>query len=108
MPQRQAALWLDYAFQSDVVPGLAFGAGVRHISATYGDVANAYRVPGVTLYDAALRWDLGRVRSSLKGVRLALNIGNLADKKYVATCLAATGCYYGERRSVYVTAGYSW
>lgn len=108
VPERQAALWLDYMFQSDVVPGLAFGVGVRHVSATYGDVANVYRVPGVTLYDAALRWDLGRVQSSLRGVRLALNLGNLADKKYVATCLAATGCYYGERRSVYLTAGYAW
>lgn len=82
--------------------------GVRHTSATFGDNANVYRVPGVTLYDAALRWDLGRVRPSLKGVRLALNVANLADKEYVATCLAAAGCYYGEGRSVYLTAGYSW
>ncbi|MDM0085959.1 MULTISPECIES: TonB-dependent siderophore receptor [unclassified Variovorax] len=108
VPERQAAAWLDYSFQSEALAGLAFGVGVRHTSATFGDNANVYRVPGVTLYDAALRWDLGRVRPSLKGVRLALNVANLADKEYVATCLAAAGCYYGEGRSVYLTAGYSW
>ena len=108
VPRQQAALWLDYAFQSEAVAGLAFGAGVRHTSATYGDNANLYRVPGVTLLDAALRWDLGRVQPGLKGVRLALNVANLADKRYVATCIASTGCYYGEGRSVYLSAGYSW
>ena len=108
VPKQQAAVWFDYAFQSESLAGLAFGIGARHTSATYGDNANVYRVPGVTMVDAALRWDLGRLRPSLKGVRLALNIANLGDKDYVATCLAATGCYYGEGRSVYLTAGYSW
>lgn len=108
VPEQQAALWLDYQFQVEAVAGLAIGAGVRHTSDTYGDNANVYRVPGVTLYDLALRWDLGRIQPALKGVRLALNVANLTNKNYVATCLASTGCYYGEGRSVYVTAGYSW
>jgi len=108
VPEHQAALWLDYAFPMEIAPGLSLGAGVRRISTTYGDAANQFRVPGVTVMDAALRWDLGRWRPSLKGLRLALNVSNLADKTYVATCLSSTGCYYGERRSVYVTAGYSW
>jgi len=107
-PERTAALWLDYSFQSDVAPGLAVGAGVRHTSASFGDVANLYRAPGVTLVDAAIRWDLGRLTNSMKGVRLALNVANLGDKNYVATCLASAGCYYGERRSVYLTGRYSW
>lgn len=108
VPTHQAALWLDYAIPSDVVPGLSIGAGVRRTSATYGDAPNQFRVPGVTLVDAALRWDLGRVRPSLKGLRLALNVSNLADKTYVATCLSSTGCYYGDRRNVYLTAKYNW
>lgn len=108
VPEQQVSTWFDYAFQTEALAGLAFGIGARHTSSTYGDNANVYRVPGVTLYDAALRWDLGRVQPALKGVRLALNIANLTNKSYVATCLAATGCYYGEGRSVYVTAGYGW
>lgn len=108
VPEQQAALWLDYQFQVETMAGLAIGAGVRHTSGTYGDNANVYRVPGVTLYDLALRWDLGRIQPGLKGVRLALNFANLTNKNYVATCLASTGCYLGEGRSVYVTAGYSW
>lgn len=108
VPKQQAGLWLDYQFQTEALAGLAFGVGARHTSATYGDNANLFRVPGVTLYDLALRWDLGRTQPALKGVRLALNVANLADKHYVATCLSSTGCYYGEGRSVYLTAGYSW
>ncbi len=108
VPQHQAALWLDYALQGDDFAGLSVGAGVRHTSATFGDAANVYRVPGVTLVDAAIRWDLGRLQPSLKGVRLALNIANLGNKRYVASCLASAGCYYGERRSVYLTARYGW
>ncbi len=108
VPQRQAALWLDYALQGDSFAGLSLGAGVRHTSATFGDAANLYRVPGVTLVDAAIRWDLGRLQPSFKGVRLALNVANLGDKHYVASCLASAGCYYGERRSVYLTARYGW
>ncbi|MBF9266346.1 TonB-dependent receptor [Paracidovorax cattleyae] len=41
-------------------------------------------------------------------MRLALNIANLGNKRYVASCLASAGCYYGERRSVYLTARYGW
>ena len=108
VPERQAALWLDYALQNAAWAGLSVGAGVRHTSATFGDAANLYRAPGITLVDAAVRWDLGRSQPALKGIRIALNVANIADKKYVAACLASAGCYYGERRSVYLTAGYRW
>lgn len=108
VPRQQAALWLDYALQSEDFAGLSVGAGARHTGSSYGDNANLFLVPSVTLFDAAIRWDLGRVQASLKGVRLALNVANLTDKRYVASCIASTGCYYGERRSVYLTARYSW
>lgn len=108
VPKQQAALWLDYALQGEGLAGLSVGAGARHTGSTFGDNANLFLVPSVTLFDAAIRWDLGRMQPSLKGVRLALNVANLADKKYVASCIASTGCYYGERRSVYLTARYSW
>lgn len=107
-PQHQVSAWLDYAFDADTLPGVSWGAGARRQSGTYGDAANAYRVPGVTLWDAAVRWDAGRAVPALKGVRLALNVSNLTDRTYVATCLSATGCYYGDRRNVYLTAGYRW
>lgn len=108
VPRQQAALWLDYALQSESLAGLSLGAGARHTGSTYGDNANLFLVPNVTLFDAAIRWDLGRVQPALKGVRLALNVANLADKQYVASCIASTGCYWGERRNVYLTARYSW
>jgi iron complex outermembrane receptor protein len=108
VPERQAALWLDYALPADWLAGLAVGAGVRHTSATFGDTANLFRAPGVTLVDAAIRWDLGPVDPALRGVRLALHVSNLGDKTFVATCLASAGCYYGERRTVYLSGRYSW
>lgn len=107
-PQNQVSAWLDYAFDTGTLPGLSWGIGARRQSATYGDAANTYRVPGVTLWDMAVRWDVGRVAPAFKGVRLALNVSNLTDRTYVATCLSSTGCYYGDRRNVYLTAGYRW
>lgn len=107
-PKHQLSAWLDYAFDADLLPGVSWGIGARRQSDTFGDAANAYRIPGVTLWDVAIRWDVGQASPAFKGVRVALNVSNLTDRTYVATCLSATGCYYGDRRSMYLTAGYRW
>ncbi|MET1080480.1 MAG: hypothetical protein ABWY06_20920 [Pseudomonas sp.] len=48
-------------------------------------------MPSYTLHDAALTYDLQS--APLPGVRLALNVENLADKHYVATCSSNFDCY---------------
>jgi iron complex outermembrane receptor protein len=59
----------------------------------------APETPSVTLYDAMISLDQGQWR-------YALNVQNLADKVYVATCLGRGDCWYGARRTVVASAAY--
>ncbi len=108
VPQHQASAWLDYTFRTGDWAGLGLGAGVRYIGASVGDNANLYHIPVVTLVDAAVRYDFGYRYPALKGVDLAVNATNLFDKTYVSTCIAATGCFYGNRQTVLATLRYRW
>jgi iron complex outermembrane recepter protein len=53
----------------------------------------------VTLLDALLAWENPTWRA-------ALNVTNLTDKTYVATCLGRGDCWYGARRTVNATVTY--
>ena len=106
VPDWMGSMWVDYTFHGGPLAGLGMGAGVRYVGATYGDLANYLRIPAYTLFDAALRYDVGKIGGM--SLQLALNGSNLADKRYVATCSAATSCYYGTGRTVMATARLSW
>ncbi|WP_238253671.1 TonB-dependent siderophore receptor [Methylobacterium bullatum] len=108
VPQHQASAWLDYTVRTGDWAGLGLGAGVRYIGASVGDNANLYHIPVVTLVDATVRYDFGYRYPALKGVDLAVNATNLFDKTYVSTCIAATGCFYGNRQTVLATLRYRW
>ena len=86
---------------------MAASAGVRYTADSYGDAANSFLVPSITLVDAAIRYELGAVNRALDGLKLQLNVSNLLDKTYVASCSYGT-CNYGLRRTVYGNATYSW
>ncbi len=106
VPEWMGSMWVDYTFHGGPLAGLGMGAGVRYVGATYGDLANNLHIPAYTLFDAALRYDAGKIGGM--NLQLALNGSNLADKRYVATCSAAPSCYYGTGRTVMATARLSW
>ncbi|KRB61274.1 TonB-dependent receptor [Rhizobium sp. Root708] len=109
VPQNQAATWLDYALQTSTNwDGLSVGAGARYTGQTFGDNADTFSIPSYTVFDAALRYDFGKANPKLEGLKASINVSNVFDRKYVSTCIAATGCYWGEGRSVYATLKYSW
>jgi iron complex outermembrane receptor protein len=108
VPRHQASGWLDYEFQDGIFEGFGLGGGARYVGQTYGDTANTYDVDAYTLFDAGARYDLGGLTETLKGLELSLDVNNLTDEKYVATCLSATGCYWGVGRTIYTTLKYSW
>ncbi|WP_159588355.1 TonB-dependent siderophore receptor [Chelativorans xinjiangense] len=102
VPHHRASLWADYTFRSGRLEGLGFGAGVRYIGSSYGDDANSFKVPAATLVDAAVHYDW-------KDFQFKLNVSNLFDKKYVATCYAeSNGCFYGESRKISGSVKYRW
>jgi iron complex outermembrane receptor protein len=108
VPRNQASAWLDYTVQDADLAGLGGGFGARYLGENFGDNGNIYHMPGVTLFDAALRYDFGKTNAKLKGLKMALNASNIFNKNYVAACLGTSGCYYGDGRSVYLTMKYGW
>lgn len=99
MPRNQASVWGKWKLGSLGVQGLSLGAGVRYLS-DYRDGA-APTVPSLALLDAMLAWENAHWRA-------ALNVSNLSDKVYVASCGSRGDCWYGARRHVVGTVSYRW
>ena len=92
-----ASLWAHYQFHGGMLDGLAFGAGVRHTSASYGDNTETLEVPSYTLLDAMVSYQL-------QDVRLQLNANNVTDRQYISAC--DYYCWYGNRRNVIASVSY--
>jgi len=110
VPPLTAALWLNYTFIGDTpLAGLGAGVGARYVRSSYGsDYPGAFSIPSYTVYDARLSYDLARSPLQLKGVKVGVNVQNLADKTYVANCISEWDCYYGDGRTVVSSLTYDW
>ncbi|WP_226052774.1 TonB-dependent siderophore receptor [Dickeya chrysanthemi] len=108
IPRHSASTWGSYSFQNGPLKGVTLGTGVRYVGSTYGDNAEGFKVPAYTLYDAMARYELSSLASQLKGTTVQLNVNNLTDKRYVASCGGDTACFYGSGRTVVATVNYSW
>lgn len=108
IPKHQASVWARYQFQEGPLAGLGVAAGARYLGTSYGGSNNAFKVPAKTLVDAALDYDLARVNPALKGMTMALNVTNLFNKEYIATCNSETWCWYGYQRSIRASLRYQW
>jgi iron complex outermembrane receptor protein len=106
-PTNAASLWADYTFHDGALDGFGLAGGVRYIGDTAGNSANTFSVPAVTLFDAALHYDLAGLGPQFKGYQFQVNATNLFDKTYVTLC-QDIGCYYGLRRQVIATLRYRW
>jgi iron complex outermembrane recepter protein len=100
-PQQMASGWADYTFQEGPLRGFGFGGGVRYIGKSFADIANTLVVPSVVLGDAAIHYEW-------QNWRAALNVINITDEIYVASCASVTSCFYGDRRRVTASLGYKW
>lgn len=107
VPEHSASLWSDYRF-SGALQGLSVGAGVRYIGKTWGNNANTFRVPAYTVWDAKIAYKPGNAVPALKGTTVQLNLQNLANKQYVASCANDAACFYGKGRRITLSAGYRW
>jgi iron complex outermembrane receptor protein len=111
IPRHSVAAWADYTFRGGPLEGFGAGAGVRYIGSNFGSDTNVadlgngpfpFKIPAVTLFDAAIHYDWN-------GFRFAVNAKNLFDKEYVATCYnVENNCFYGTRRTVIASARYRW
>lgn len=101
IPRHQASTWLDYAFTGGALKGVTLGGGVRYVGSTIDtSVADNTAVGSYTLVDAMVGYEFA------DGWQAQLNVNNLTDKEYVASC--EYWCYYGESRSVIGSVRYRW
>ncbi|MEW5420764.1 TonB-dependent siderophore receptor [Amorphus sp. 3PC139-8] len=100
VPEHMANAWLDYTVQTGKLEGLGFGGGVRFVGSRYDLDSNANLLPSNTLFDAALHYERGNFKGSL-------NINNITDETFVATC-TSFGCYYGDGRTIIGRLTYEW
>ena len=107
VPEHQAALWLDHTWREGPLNGLGLAGGVRYLTGAYGDATESFAFPTATLFDAAIRYDLGAISRDLQGFRVAVNASNIGDK-VTANCTSANECYYSARRLVLATLSYRW
>jgi iron complex outermembrane receptor protein len=100
-PEMLVSGWADYTFKGGPLEGFGFGGGVRYIGSSWADTANMLEVPAVVLGDLALHYER-------QNWRTALNVINLTDKIYVASCASASACFYGDRRRITASVSYKW
>lgn len=111
VPRLGAGLYVDYALGEEAgrFAGLGLGAGVRLLGNTTTTNTETHNVvPSVTLVDAAIRYDLGRLGRELERMELAVTASNLFDKQYVARCTNDAACFYGNRRTVLASLVRRW
>jgi iron complex outermembrane receptor protein len=121
-PMNSASVTADYTFQNGHLDGFGFGGGVRYVGETFGTNNHLFTyvdattgvattvsstIPAYTLFDAAVHYDLGKLRPELKGFKVAVNASNLTDKTYVSAC-SAVGCRYGLGRTILASLTYRW
>ena len=91
-PRNAYSLWGTYTLQTGAAQGLGFGLGLVHKDASFADSIEALKVPGYTIYNAALFYkkDFWEV---------ALNVKNLSNKQYFSVPTFA-GALPGDPRQV--------
>ena len=107
-PRHSASTWLDYRLASGPLRGAQLGMGARYLGSTWGNPANTFKVPATTLVDMAASYDLGLLSSSLDEAVLSVNVSNLGNKKYVASCTSEMYCFIGQDRVATATMSYRW
>jgi len=97
-PRNMASTWLSYDVKSGPLDGLTLGSGVRYVNGVTSDRLNTHTLPSYTLVDMAVGYDFSKL--GLKGFSAQLNVNNLTDEDYVASCNSLSYCYFGAERSI--------
>jgi iron complex outermembrane recepter protein len=106
VPDHMASLWGYYAVNNGPLSGFGIGSGIRYVGRSFGDSTNTFKVPDFTLVDGVLHYDIAA--RSLRGTRLAVNIHNLFDREYLASCSGQAFCFFGQGRVVTGSITYRW
>ncbi len=101
VPANMASVYLDYTFQSGVLANWGLGGGFRYNGETFANTTNTIVNEGYVVFDAGLHY------RQPKGINLALNVKNIADRVTTA-CTTSGGCQYTSPRTITGTISYRW
>lgn len=112
LPETTASLWTMWEPSNETLDGFRLGAGIRYASenesngtaflAANNFAPTPFRIvtDGYTVVDALLGYEFRN------GITAALNVRNLFDEEYFATCLSRGDCFPGEQRTIVGTIGF--
>lgn len=100
IPRHSASLWANYSLTRGILAGMGIGIGARYTGRTIGNTLNPFTVPSYTLVDLAAYWDLEQSPLGLQGWQASLNMNNLFNKYYVASCYNETFCFLGREQAI--------
>jgi iron complex outermembrane receptor protein len=113
VPQSTANGFGLYTFQTGPLSGVGLGGGVRYLGRNFngvtgGAAAGQLTIPGVTLADLLVSYDLSKLNQSWRGMTFNLDAANLFDTRYVSACYSTIWCWYGAGRDVQASVRYRW
>ena len=101
VPANMASVYLDYTFQNGIFANWGFGGGARYNGQTFADVPNTIINESYVVFDTGIHY------RQPKGINLALNVKNIADRVTTA-CTTTGGCQYTSPRTITGTISYRW
>jgi iron complex outermembrane receptor protein len=105
LPEDAGSLWATWTPNKVSLDGFRFGVGVRYASENesngtaflaangFAPTPNRVVTDSNTLFDALIGYQHGKYD-------LSLNVRNLADDEFYATCLSRGDCFPGEQRTI--------
>ncbi|MEM9572138.1 MAG: TonB-dependent siderophore receptor [Pseudomonadota bacterium] len=111
LPENAGSIWATWEPSIGSLSGFRFGAGARYASENesngtaflaangFAPTANRVVTDGYTLFD-------GMVGYAFDAVDLTLNVRNITDEDFYATCLSRGDCFPGEGRTITARAAY--
>ena len=103
IPEQMASLHLEYQLpELRSIPGvITLCSGANYLGQRPVNIPNTHYIPGVTLFDAGLRYQ------PMDRLTLNLNVSNLADTRYWEYYRTGDGLLLGAPRTVAFSAKYS-
>lgn len=93
-PESLASIWTTWRPDGRLA-GFKAGAGLRYVGESVAENATVrYVTPSYTLGDLMLGYEFDN------GLDFAVNVRNVADRKYLTSCLVRGDCFPGLRRSI--------
>ncbi|RRS07983.1 TonB-dependent siderophore receptor [Pseudoalteromonas sp. J010] len=107
-PKHLASIWATYR-ADNLLPGLKFGAGIRHVGETY-DGSRTIVLNGQTLHEQLVTDNFNLIDMmigyDIDQYQFSLQIDNVSDKTVITSCLYRGDCFYGQRRTVSANVKY--